>query len=167
MSIKDAIGQLPSWPGFAVGAVVFFSIGGWYYGTTYSKCTELRDQREWLKGAIEKAAADGIGVVNFAEVVTGDWDEVRVVQGHRPGKTPLNCPFGWDMTWRERQTLIEAGKYTVIGFFQNNKFSHYIEYRADEGSFSELPKSIARSNARFQVTKPVDQSEPYTLKLIQ
>ena len=59
--LKDAVSQLPSWPGFALGAVVIVALGGWYYGTTYTRCVEVRDGREALRAAIDKAAAGGAG----------------------------------------------------------------------------------------------------------
>lgn len=161
--IRDALSQLPSWPGFAIAAVAVLSIGGWYYGTTYVKCIELRNGRAGLQQAIDAAAQSASRVLNLDHVVPGTWDEARIVQGHRPGQVPLNCPFGWDMTWRERQALIDAGHFTVIGFFNGNEFQHYIEYRGDRAVFVEPPKSIARANARFLVAAPQSVAGPYVL----
>lgn len=160
--IRDAIGQLPSWPALAIGAALIVGIGGWYYGTTYAKCSEVRGGRERLHAAVSAAAAGG-SVLDLASAVPGDWDEVRIVQGHNPGQVPLNCPFGWDMEWRERQALVEAGKYTIIGFFRDSAFLRYVEYRADWGAFANPPKSIARGAARFAVS---GSTEPYALRLI-
>ncbi len=150
--IKDAIGQLPSWPGFAIGAVVIISLGGWYYGTSYARCTEVRQGRELLRAAIDKAAAGGSGEFDMAAAIPGDWDEVRIVEGHRPGQVPLNCPFGWDMTWRERQALVEAGQYTIVGLFKAGRFQRYVEYRGDWATFPGAARSIPRNEARFKVT---------------
>ena len=151
MSIRDAINQLPSWPGFVLGAIAIVGIGGWYYGTTFMKCVEVREGRELLRDAIDRAAAAGTPVLDLANAVPGDWDEVRIVQAHNPGQTPLNCPFGWDMTWRERQALVDAGQYTVIGFFSAGQFDRYIEYRSDWAVFIDPPSSLVRSAAQFSV----------------
>lgn len=161
--LKDAISQLPSWPGFAIGAVVIVALGGWYYGTTYTKCVEVRDGREALRAAIDKAAASGTGLLDFAADLPGDWDEVRIVEGHRPGQVPLNCPFGWDMSWRERQALVEAGKYTVIGLFKGGAFQRYVEYRGDWATFPGAPEAIARGQARFRIE---GDAAPYKLTLV-
>lgn len=158
--IRDAIGQLPSWPGFAIAAVVVVLLGGWYYGTSYAQCTEVRDGRERLRAAIERAAASGSGLLDLAADIPGDWDEVRIVEGHRPGQVPLNCPFGWDLTWRERQALVEAGKYTIIGLFKADQFQRYIEYRGDWATFPGAAKAIPRSAARFTVS---GAKVPFTL----
>lgn len=163
--IKDAISQLPSWPGFAIGAVVIVGIGSWYYGTSYVKCGDLHEGREALRSAISKAADSSSGTFELTTVMPGDWDEARIVQAHKPGQVPLNCPFGWDLTWRERQALIEAGQYTIIGFFADGQFQRYIEYRGDWATFADPPKSIARSAARFAVIQPASPGKPYTLKL--
>ena len=150
-----------------MGAVAIIGIGGWYYGSSYSKCVELREGRQALRSAIDKAGDSATGTFNLADVMPGQWDEVRIVQAHRPGQVPLNCPFGWDLGWRERQALIEADKYTIIGFFTGGQFERYIEYRGDWAVFDEPPKSIARSAARFAVIQPVSSGKPYTLKLDQ
>jgi hypothetical protein len=162
--IKDAINQIPSWPGFAIGAVVMLSIGGWYYGKTYANCMEVRDGRNELHGAIKAAAAGQGGVLDLAKALDGDWDELRIVQGHRPGQVPLNCPFGWDLGWRERQDLIEAGQYTIVGLFKAGTFQRYIEYRGDWATFRGAINSIPRSRARFDVTGTVQQPYAVTLK---
>ena len=164
-AIKDAIGQLPSWPGLVIGAVVIFGIGGWYYGTSYVQCAELNEGRQALRTAIGKAADSASGVLELASVMPGDWDEARIVQAHRPGQVPLNCPFGWDLTWRERQALIEADQYTIIGFFAGGQFQSYIEYCGDWAAFIDPPASITRAAARFTVIQPATSGQPYTLKL--
>ncbi len=163
--IKKAIDQLPSWPGFAVAGLLVIGIGGWYYGTSYVKCAEVREGREMLRSAIARAAGSATGILSLADVVPETWDEARIVQAHRPGQVPLNCPFGWDMTWRERQALVEAGQYTIIGFFNAGQFQRYIEYRSDWAAFADPPASIARSDARFTVSKPSADGEPHTLTL--
>ena len=163
--VRDAIGQLPSWPGFALAALVGLGIGGWYYGSTYSRCVELRDGRELLRLAIERATDSATGELDLANTVPGTWDEVRIAQAHRPGGVPLNCPFGWDLTWRERQALIEKGQYTIIGFFKAGQFQRYIEYRGDWATFAEPPESISRGEARFVVAKPSASGGWYKLTL--
>jgi hypothetical protein len=163
--IRAAINQLPSWPGFVLGAIAIVGIGTWYYSTTYFKCSEVRQGRTDLHSALVAAAASSDAVLDLTSAVPGDWDEVRIVQGHRPAQDPLNCPFGWDMTWHERNKLITAGNYTIIGFFESGKFRRYIEYRGDWARFAEPPKSIPRSSARFAIAQPENSNAPYILTL--
>lgn len=163
--IKDAIGQLPTWPGIAIATVLIIGIGGWYYGSSYGKCIELREGRAVLQTAISRAADSTTAMLDLADVMPGNWDEARIVQAHRPGQVPLNCPFGWDMTWRERQALIDANNYTIIGFFASGTFQRYIEYRGDWASFVDVPESIGRKAARFAVARPTASGGPFTLKL--
>ena len=163
--IRDAISQLPSWPGFVLGAIAVIGIGGWYYGTSYVKCVDLREGREGLKSAIEQAARSGSGILDLGKAVAGDWDEARIVQGHRPGQTPLNCPFGWDLTWRERQALVEANQYTILGFFKADQFQHFVEYRGDWAQFVEVPAKLPRAQAVFTVERPKEATSPYRLVL--
>ena len=160
--IRDAISRVPSWPGFAIGGALVLSIGGWYYGTTYAKCTELREGRMELDRAIKAVAAGQGGVLDLDTALDGDWDELRIVEGHRPGQVPLNCPFGWDLGWRERQVLIEAGQYTIVGLFKSGIFQRYIEYRGDWATFHGTISSIPRNRARFDVTGTI---RPYKLTL--
>ena len=116
-----------------------------------------------LDGAIENVAREQGGVLDLGKALDGDWEEVRIVQGHRPGQVPLNCPFGWDMTWRERQALIDAGLYTIVGLFKRDVFQRYIEYSGERAVFQGDVKSVARQRAQFKVT---GNSRPYELSLM-
>jgi len=160
--IRDALGQLPSRPGFLIAAIVALGIGGWYYGTAYARCSALQADRAQLQQAIEAASES---VLDLARLVPGDWDEVRIAQGHRPaaGENPLDCPFGWDLSAAERQALIDRGDYTLIGFFRDGAFQHYIEFRRDRAEFKPAASSLPRSSARFSVTPPAEPGAPYTL----
>ncbi len=164
--IRDAINRVPSKPGFVLAGLVIIGIGGWYYGSTYLQCAEVRQGRELLRSSIEQAARSSSAVLDLGSVVEGAWDNVRIVQNHRPGQVPLNCPFGWDLSWRDRQELIEAGLYTVIGFFNADQFVRYIEYRSDWARFEGTPERVDRNAARFDVLPP-DQSGGTRMLILQ
>jgi hypothetical protein len=134
--------------------VIVLAIGGWYYGSTYVRCQELHQSREALRAAIDERARRG-EVLELADVFPGTWDEVRIAQAHRlaPGQSPYHCPFGWDMSANERQGLIDAGNYTLIGFFERGQFLRYVEYRGDWARF-EHGGSLSRAEARFTIERP-------------
>lgn len=163
--IRESLNQLPSWPGFVIATAVAIGLGGWYYGTAYARCSALEQDRARLKAAIKAAASTPDAMLDLASTIPGDWNEVRIVQGHRPAadQRPLDCPFGWDFSAEERQALIDRGDYTLIGFFRNGEFQRYIEFRRDWAQFEADTLSAPRDAARLKVTAPVDGGGPYRL----
>ncbi len=152
--VRHALSQVPAKPGFAIAAVVMVALGGWYLTTTWRDCSALRQSRDKLHTAIEKAAGAG-EVLDLAKVYGGKWDEVRIVQGYKLQKNqrPLECPFGWDISRAERIGLIEKGRMTLIGMFSGGHFNRYVEWRSDWGRFAGDVKSLSASAARFTVTR--------------
>ena len=153
-TIRDAISQVPSKPGFVIAAVVALGLSGWYLGSTWTQCSALRESRQQLWSAIEAAGSGG--VVDLATALPGAWDEVRIVEGHKlaPGEQPLECPFGWDMSRAERIALIVAGDYTLIGLFSGGRFQRYVEWRRDWARFAGDVNSVPATAARFSVARP-------------
>lgn len=155
--LRASIEQLPSWPPLLLAAALIVGVGGWYYGSAWARCSELKASREALRLAIGEAEENG-GRVELDRVFPGHWDEVRIAQGHRlaTGQRPYHCPFGWDLTGSERQALIDAGLYTLIGFFDRGRFQRYVEYRADWAKFEGEVASLGRAEARFAVDEGGD-----------
>ena len=164
-AIRDALNQLPSWPGFAIASVVAIGLGTWHYGDTYARCSALKRDREDLRQAIATAAEAPDATLNLALLVPGDWDQVRIMQGHHlaAGQKPLDCPFGWDLSSEERKDLMARGDYTLVGFFRGAVFDRYIEFRRDWGSFEGGQTAFAKDAARFKVRPPGNAKTLYRL----
>lgn len=152
---RASIAQLPTWPALVIASVVVVGIGAWFYGPAYQRCTELNNARENLRTAIEAAGRAG-ATLDLAAAIPGVWDEVRIAQGHKLeyGQRPLHCPFGWDLSREERQSLIASGNYTLIGLFERGRFQRYVEYRGDWARFEGDVEALARAHARFRLTTP-------------
>jgi len=163
--IRDALNQLPSRPGFVIGAVIALGLMVWHYGTSYAHCSALKQDRENLQEAIATAADAPDAMLNLALLVPGDWDQIRIMQGHRlaADQAPLNCPFGWDLSAEERRDLITRGDYTLLGFFRGDVFDHYIEFRRDWATFEGDRKNFPKDAARFKVEPAQQQGTRYRL----
>jgi len=153
-NVRDALSQIPSRPGFVIAAIVVVALGGWYLTTTWTQCSALRDSRDRLHAAIDRAGATG-AVLDLKKVFPGAWDEVRIARGYKlsKGQRPLQCPFGWDISRAERIALIEKGEMTLIGLFAGGQFRRYVEWRSDWGRFGGDVKSMPASAARFTVKR--------------
>jgi hypothetical protein len=162
--LRSSIAQLPSWPALAIAGVLAVGVGSWYYVPTYRQCSELKQSRDALRAAIDAVASTG-GVVDLAAVFPGPWDEVRIAQEHRleAGQAPIHCPFGWDLSRLERRTLIDSGRYTLIGFFERGRFQRYVEYRGDWARFEGDLDVLSRARARFEVDR--SSAGPHRLTL--
>jgi hypothetical protein len=164
--LRASLEQLPAWPGLALGAAVILGLGSWYYGGAYLRCHELNQAREALRTAIEAEGRRG-GILDLAAVFPGTWDEVRIAQAHRlaPGQSPYHCPLGWDLSASERQALIDAGDYTLIGFFERGRFQRYVEYRGDWARFA-ADGGFSRVEATFTIETP-NLNGPAVLKPVR
>ncbi len=151
---RHALSRIPSRPGFAIALVLVLGVGGWYLTTTWRDCSALRQSRDALHMAIEKAGASG-AVLDLKQVFPGTWNEVRIARGYKLQKDqrPLECPFGWDISRAERIGLIEKGQMTLIGLFSDGHFKRYVEWRSDWGRFEGDARSMPASAARFTVTR--------------
>jgi hypothetical protein len=164
--IRAVLNQLPSWPGLAIALLLVSGLVGWHYTNAHRTCTALKADREQLRAKIAEAAASPERILDFGAAVPGEWDEMRIAQAHRfaEGQRPYDCPFGWDLTAKEREELAQAGNYTLIGFFRRGRFERYIEFRADWARFEPAPEKLARDAARFRID-PVQTNGTYRLRL--
>ncbi len=165
--LRDAISQVPSKPAFIMAVVVGLGLATWYYGTTWQRCSELRQSREALQTALKTAAESDAKLFSFSRLAgLENVAEIRLDRAVKPGQVPLHCPFGWDMGWRERQKLIEADKYTIIGLFDaKGTFQRYIEWREDLADFAKLPKTFP-VDAPLSVNLPEETGGAYVLRPI-
>ncbi|MFQ5466822.1 MAG: hypothetical protein ACE5DS_01695 [Kiloniellaceae bacterium] len=168
MSIRSALGSLPSWPVLVIVPVIFLGVGVLYYGPAYQKCTRLAQVREGFSEAVARAArGQGDDLFLDRAVVAGTWDQVRIVPrlGDAASDSPvLDCPFGWDLDKTERRAMMQDGRLGILAFAEAGKVVDYIEYRSDRIRFEGIDEVVARIKAVFTVETEVGADGPYILR---
>jgi hypothetical protein len=151
MSIRSALGGLPSWPALVIAPLIVLGVGILHYGPAYRQCSALAEAREGLSAAAARAAAGGAALRLEAVVAAGDWDQVRIVAAPPSGEGLLDCPFGWDLDRGERRAMIAAGRLGLLVFAKEGQASDYREYRRDRIDFMDTGRVLARAEAVFEV----------------
>jgi hypothetical protein len=155
MSIRSALGSLPSWPVLVVAPAVILVLGAISYGPAYRECTRLAEARAGFTSAVERAAQDGGGVLPLDQAVTAsDWDQVRILQSVKLDGPLLDCPFGWDLTRIERREIITKGQLGLLSFAGAGEVVSFVEFRSDLIRFEVDDEILARSAAVFIVEAP-------------
>ena len=147
--IKDALSVMPSRPIVYIVPVIVVVVMSLYYGDIYSRCTDNRQFRVSLNGLL--AAADASGQFRLTDATNFAWDRVRVVTDFKPEASGAECPFDWNWSRNERDSLIVAGLLTVLIFVHRGAIVKYLELRHDEVAFHGVDFSLSPAAAVFSV----------------
>ncbi len=151
MSIRSALGGLPSWPALVIAPLIVLGVGALHYGPVYRQCSQLAETREGLSAAAARAATEGVPLRLEAAVAAGDWDQVRIVAEPPTGEGLLDCPFGWDLDRDQRRAMIAAGRLGLLVFAKDGQATDYVEYRRELIDFQDPSEVFARAEAVFEV----------------
>jgi len=168
MSIRSALGSLPSWPVLVIVPAIVLGVGILYYGPAYRQCTRLAQERDGFSAAVARAAqGEGDDLFLDRAVVAGTWDQVRILPrlGDAADDSPvLDCPFGWGLDKTERRAMMRDGRLGILAFAKAGKVVDYIEYRSDQIRFEGIDGVLARDDAVFTVETEVGADGPYILR---
>ncbi len=163
MSIRSALGSLPSWPVLVVAPAVILGLGAVSYGPAYLECKRLAEARAFFTSAVESAARQGGRLALDQAVAAPDWDQVRILQGVKLDGPLLDCPLGWDLTREERREIVAQGHLGLLSFAGAGKVVSFVEFRGDLIRFELGEEILARGAAVFIVEKP--ESGAFILRL--
>lgn len=164
MSIRSALGGLPSWPALVIAPLVILGVGALHYGPAYRQCTRLANARDALSAAVARAAGDGTALRLDAAVAVEDWEHVRIVRDLKAQARVLDCPFGWDLNRGERRAMIADGRLGILAFAKGDEIVDYIEYRSDRIGFAGVADLIERGEAVFTVAAPRGPDTAFVLR---
>jgi hypothetical protein len=161
--IKNALSVMPARPIVYLVPVIVILVMSFYYGDMYAKCTGNRQFRVSLNELL--AAADFSGQFRLTDATNFAWDRVRVVTDFKPEARGAECPFDWNWSSDERDSLIVSGLLTVLIFVHRGAIVNYLELRHDEVAFHGVESSLSPAAAVFRVEADPDYASGVKLTL--
>ena len=149
MFIRDALSSLPTRPVLFLAPLIVVLVLSWYYRDLYTRCSQIRADRDSLSEAI-LAANPGVRL-RLDELTAFAWDQVRIVTGYRPRGRGSECPFDWNWPAGERDALIAAGHLTVLVFARAGAIVRYVEMNGNRIEFPRLEVGLEPAEALFLV----------------
>jgi len=151
MGVKDALSVLPARPAFIIAPVIVILVLLFYYGEMHAKCSGMKQHRTELNQFLYSAAAPAR--FKLREFTDFDWDKVRIVSGLKAGERSVECPFGWNWSSGERDSLIDAGLLGAMIYGYKGAIVEYLEIRTDEVAFRGVESSLSPQDAVFDVAR--------------
>jgi len=161
--IKDALSVIPSRPVLFIAPVIVVLVLLFYYRDLYIKCSDIRQHRESLNELLP--SLDRSAQFRLAEFTRFSWDKVRIIAKLEPDTRSIECPFGWNWSSGERESLTDAGLLSALIFAQRDLIVKYLEVRSDEVSFRGADSSLTPQTAVFSVGTNSDGGRAVTLTL--
>jgi hypothetical protein len=155
--IRDALSVLPTRPIVYIVPLIMVLVISFYYRDMYTKCTNIKQFRTSLNELLH--SADAPAQFRLMDLTDFMWDRVRVVTNFKFERRNLECPFGWNWSSGERESLVASGLLTALIFTQQGTMVEYLELRSDEVAFRGAGSSLTPETAVFGIkTKSVNSS---------
>jgi len=161
--IKDALSSLPAKPALIIAPLLVVLVLTFYYRDQYGKCTAIRQERAALNEQLRSIASPGqFRLADFADFA---WNKARIVARVESGTISDQCPFGWNWSGGERESLLASGRLAAIIFGSQGKVVRYLELRGDEVSFRGADGNLTPQTAIFDLTRENGPEGGVTLTL--
>jgi len=161
--IKNALSVMPTRPIVYIVPIIVILVMSFYYGDMYAKCTGNKQFRASLNELLAVTSASG--QFRLTDATDFGWDRVRVVTDFKPEASASECPFNWNWTRGERDSLISSGLLTVLIFVRRGAIVNYLELRHDEVAFYGADASLSPQAAVFSIGANPDHSGGVKLTL--
>ena len=161
--IKDALSVLPARPVLYIVPVIVVLVLSFYYRDLYTKCSSIKQYRVALNELLH--SMDASAQFRLVEFTDFSWDTVRIVANLKSGARSVECPFGWNWSSGERESVIASGLLTAMIFGREGAIVRYLELRSDEVSFRGADSSLTPETAVFSIAKNFDNGSEVTLTL--
>ena len=163
--IKNALSVMPTRPIVYIVPVIVIVVMSFYYGDMYAKCTGNKQFRASLNEIL--AATDVSRQFRLTDATDFGWDRVRVVTDFKPEDGGSVCPFDWNWSGGERDSLIASGLLTVLIFVRRGAIVNYLELRHNEVAFRGADSSLSPQAAVFDIGSNLDNDGAVALTLIK
>ena len=147
--IKRMLSVLPTRPVLFIVPVIVVLVMLFYYRDIYVKCANNKQFRTSLNELLQ--AEDAPREFRLRDFTDFVWDRVRVVVKFEPKKRNTECPFGWNWSSGERESLLTSGLLTVLIFAHEGMIVEYHELRGDEIEFRGADSSLTPEAAVFSI----------------
>jgi predicted RND superfamily exporter protein len=136
-----------------------------YYWNLNRECTAQADFREYFEQQV-KATADSDGVLSLADIIKFPWQQVKGFENFRPEHQKRSCPFNWNWSDEDRQSIIDSGLLSVLIFVNEGSIAGYIEFRNDRVSIDDFEKGLTPETARFKVERTGLNTDAFRLTVL-
>lgn len=161
--IKDALSSLPAKPALLIAPLLIVLVLTLYYRDQYDKCAGIRQSRIELNELLRSADSPGqFRLVDFTDFA---WNKVRIVASVNSDTISDQCPFDWNWSDGERESLLASGRLTAMVFGQQGKVVKYLELRGDEVAFRDADGDLTPATAVFDLSREYGSGGGVTLTL--
>lgn len=161
--IRDALSSLPAKPALFIAPLLVVLVLSLYYRDQYNKCADIRQARTELSALLRSIGSPG--EFRLADFTDFPWNKVRIVASVKPGTISNECPFDWNWSGGERESLIASGLLTAMIFGQDGQVVRYLELRGDEVSFRGADGTLTPETAIFDLSRKSGRDGGVTLTL--
>jgi len=161
--IKDALSSLPAKPALLIAPLLIVLVLTLYYRDQYDKCAGIRQSRIELNELLR--SADAPGQFRLTDFTDFAWNKVRIVASVNPDTISDQCPFDWNWSGGERESLLASGRLTAMVFGQQGKVVKYLELRSDEVAFRDAEGDLTPTTAVFDLSRKNGSGGGVTLTL--
>jgi hypothetical protein len=163
ISIRQALGSLPSRPVLVIAPLLAALALGYHYYTAYRACSEQSALRQQFMAAVAAAAGAAEPRLRLSGSTPFTWSSLQVSSAPEGDRRALDCPLGSGWPASERDRLAAAGLLTVLGFYADDKLVAVVELSGEEVLFSGVGTSFGERDAVFTVARPEAGGSPFVL----
>ena len=163
MSIKKALGTIPSRPGVIIAIIVVLIVLSLYYLKQYNMCNRIDSLRTHFYSNIEQKQDH---TLTLADIIPFEWDRVRIIVNFQNKGKVLDCPFDWDWTQQKRRQLMEQNRLSVLAFAKGGT-NIIVDFDAERIAFAVSDKVFTPASATFHIHKTSVDKTQYTLSQIK
>ena len=163
MSIRTALGSLPSKPGVVIAVIGAIVVLSFFYFKQYKSCTDIASLRSILYEGVQRNTDN---VIHLADITPFEWEKARIIMDHQSKGNVLDCPFEWDWTQKQRKEMMVKGQLNVIAFARKG-VNTVVDFSQEMIDFDITETIYTPDLAVFQVDKQGSENTGYILSQIK
>ena len=150
--IKDAFTTLPAKPALYIAPILVVLVLSLYYRDQYEQCTGIKRERTALNDYLR--SLDGSKPFRMADFTAFEWNKVRIVASVKPDTFNDACPFDWNWSDEERESLIASGHLAALVFGLQGRVVRHLEVNGAEVRFRGTgDNNLTPRSAVFDVSR--------------
>jgi hypothetical protein len=163
--IKSALAVMPTRPVVYIVPIVVVVVMSIYYWNLYTDCTHDKQFRASLNELLHSMHSSE--QFRLTDVTDFAWDKVRIIDDYKPENKIADCPFGWDWSAAERESLIASNLLSILIFGYEGIIVEHLELRSDQVVFNGADISLTPDSALFDIGKNAVNSSSVALTLMK
>ncbi len=150
MNIRVLLQEIPTKPILFIAPSVVALVFVLYYQAQYKSCTSQAQ----LRGHLYTYLRNNINrTIYLTDAMPFAWDKAFILSNYKPDRNIPGCPFDWDWSEEERDSLVRQNSLNIIFFTLNNRRVNYIDFSNQQIMFENIVAEDAFSpeTAKFNV----------------